>query len=265
MRLMKSLFIVSLPRSLSTHTFRVARDALGLKAPAWVRNGEILNLDLYALSTWPQLFASSHKFLIRERDPATFSDVTALLDQAVNPEGFIYKDVVNPFVVAEWAGLRNLRVLKIRRDLADVAFAMQRQGWHYPRFAAPLEAPSSFALHRIVDKYIWTTAVRRLLRTMWHGQATAILSQDAMIRGLIRADNVLSMLPGEMVQYDDLITSEEPLRQALRRLYPEAAITAIRYIDAAFREKRKEMKERNDTRRYRSIRNRIDHLHAKMS
>jgi hypothetical protein len=161
------------------------------------------------------------------------------LDQAANPEGSIYKDVVNPFVVAEWAGLRNFCILKIRRDLAGVGFAMQRQGWHYPRFAAPPEAPSSSARQQIADSYIWASAARRLLRRRWHGQATAILCRDAMIRGLIRADDVLSRLPGETVQYDDLITSEEPLRQALLRLYPETAVTAIRYIDDAFGEKRR--------------------------
>jgi hypothetical protein len=87
---MRSLFILSLPRSLSTDTFRGARDALGLKAPHWVTNGEILNHDLYALSTWPKLSESSRKFLIRERvmqSPLISSATAAPPDCGQNLQG----------------------------------------------------------------------------------------------------------------------------------------------------------------------------------
>ncbi|MBI3782341.1 MAG: hypothetical protein HY270_02960 [Deltaproteobacteria bacterium] len=260
---MRSLFIVALPRSLSSLTFRAARDALGLKPPAWAEIGEILNHDLHTLSNWPKLSDSNRKFLTRERDPARFDSVLAFLEQVVSPEGYIYKDVVNPFVVAEWPGLRKLRVLKIRRNLADVAFAMQRRGWAYPRIVAPSDSPISSAAGKFADSYFWNIAARRLLRAMWHGRATAVICRDAFLQGLICADDVLEKLPGESVQYDDLIASEEPLRQALVRLYPEAAIPPIRYIDDAFRLRYRETLARRNTRPYRSISHRIEQLRSR--
>ena len=64
------------------------------------------------------------------------------------------------------------------------------------------------------------------------------------------------------MHYDDLINSEEPLRQALRSLYPEAEISAIRYIDHSFRGKRRDAVERQTTRRYQSLKSRIDQLRS---
>ena len=43
-----SLFVVSLPRSLSTVTYHAARRALGLAEPTWTTDGEILNLRRFA-------------------------------------------------------------------------------------------------------------------------------------------------------------------------------------------------------------------------
>ena len=94
---MTSLFVLSLPRSMSTFTFRVCRDALGLKQPSWAENGEILNHEMLALSQWPKLADEAHKYLTSEGDPVRFARVTEFLDTLANPAGYIYRDVVNPF------------------------------------------------------------------------------------------------------------------------------------------------------------------------
>ena len=45
----ESLFVLSLPRSLSTLLYHAAREAMTLCEPAWTSDGEILNADRYAL------------------------------------------------------------------------------------------------------------------------------------------------------------------------------------------------------------------------
>ena len=79
------------------------------------------------------------KFTLKERDPARFDALSEFLDQVTAPAGFAYKDVVQPFVVAEWlrSHPHQYRVLRIKRRLPDVAFAMLAKRWLYPCRAAP--------------------------------------------------------------------------------------------------------------------------------
>lgn len=191
-----SLFIVSLPRSFSSVTYYIARAVLGLNAPSWTSDGEILNVDRYALYTGPT-HDTSVKFLLKETNAALFQVAIDFLDQATVPAGFAYKDVIQPFVVSEWLRSSHLRVLRIKRSLTDVTFSMLNQGWHYPRFAARSEGDL----------------------------------EETLIEGLIRADMALDSAPGEQVDYDDLIADESVLRNALARLYPDEAIREFKYSD----------------------------------
>jgi hypothetical protein len=183
---MQSLFVISLPRSLSSKTYTAVQTALGLKTPSWTTSGEILNVDRYVQLREP-VDNMGVKFTLKEYDRKRFNALSEFLDQVTAPAGFAYKDVVQPFVVAEW--LRShaqYRVLRIKRRLPDVAFAMLAKRWLYPCRAA------SDSMH----------------------------STDSLIAGLIRADRALDTVPGEHVHFDDLIAGGNSLRIALTALYP---------------------------------------------
>jgi len=192
-----SLFIVSLPRSLSSMIYYIARVVLGLNAPSWTSDGEILNIDRYALYPGPR-HDMSIKFLLKEKNAALFQVAIDFLNQATVPAGFAYKDVVQPFVVSEWLRSSRFCVLRIKRDLTDVAFYMLRQGWHYPRFASRSEGDL----------------------------------EEMVIEGIIRADMALDCVPGEQVDYDNLMADESVLRNVLVKLYPNHAIQEFRYKDS---------------------------------
>jgi hypothetical protein len=115
-------------------------------------------------------------------------------------QGFAYKDVVQPFVIGGWEGLGDFRVLKVRRDVAEVAYTMLKREWLYPARAAS-----------VYDAHPW-----------------------ALVEGLVRAEAVLDALPGETVEYSDAVLDHEPLDVALRRLYPETPVARLGYIDRRF-------------------------------
>ena len=169
---MHSLFIISLPRSLSSKTYTAVQTALGLKAPSWTTAGEILNVDRY-VQLLEQVDGMGVKFTLRERDPTRFDALSEFLDQVTAPAGFAYKDVVQPFVVAEWlrSHAHQYRVLRIKRRLPDVAFSMLAKRWLYPCQAASDSMPST----------------------------------DLLIAGLIRADRAMDTAPGEQIDFDDLV------------------------------------------------------------
>src|SRR5919198_1173392 len=137
LRPLKSLFILSLPRSLSSLTYQIACRAVGLAEPIWTMDGEILNIDRMAHHRGPRI-DEGVKFTTRHDDPELFQKLTDFLSEVVVPNGFAYKDVVHPFVVSEWHGLKDFGVLKIQRDVCDVAFSMLESHWYYPRHAARL-------------------------------------------------------------------------------------------------------------------------------
>ena len=168
-----------------------------MNAPSWTSDGEILNIDRYALSPGPR-HDTSIKFLLKEKNAALFQVAIDFLDQATVPTGFAYKDVIQPFVVSEWLRSSQFRVLRIRRNLTDVAFSMLGQGWHYPRFASRNEGKL----------------------------------EEMVIEGIIRADMALDCAQGEQVDYDDLMADESVLRNALVKLYPNDAIQEFKYTDS---------------------------------
>jgi hypothetical protein len=196
---MNSLFVISLPRSLSSLTYYIARMALGLKAPSWTSDGEIMNVDRFALYPGPSE-DTSVKFLVKENNPDLFERAMDFLDQAAVRSGFAYKDVVHPFVVSEWLKSSELRVLRIKRNLTDVVFSMLAHNWLYPRAASRNQTDI----------------------------------EAALIEGLIRADMALDEVPAERVDFDDLVTDENALRNALLKLYPSVSVLTFQYLNEPF-------------------------------
>src|SRR5262249_36999313 len=145
--------------------------------------------------------------------PDVFSSLTTYLDNAAIRQGFAYKDVVQPFVIGGWEGLDDFRVLKVRRNVAEVAYTMLKRHWLYPARAASL-----------FDSHPW-----------------------ALVEGLVRAEAVLEALPGETVDYSEAVLDHDPLESALRRLYPDTTVAALRYIDRGFARTRRRLEsERRD-------------------
>lgn len=219
-----SLFVVSLPRSLSSMTYYIARVVLGLNAPSWTSDGEILNIDRYALYPGPK-HDTSIKFLLKEKNAELFQIAIDFLDQATVPAGFAYKDVVQPFVVSEWLRSSQFRVLRIKRNLTDVAFSMLHQGWNYPILASRSEGDL----------------------------------QEMVIEGIIRADMALDCAPGEQVDYDDLMADESVLRNVLIKLYPNVAVQEFKYTDS-FRATGNTILQRRSSDQYKMLNEKVEKL-----
>jgi hypothetical protein len=209
---MRSLFILSLPRSYSSQTFHHARIALGLQSPIWTSDGEILNNDRSVLyRDHGEHSKGGLKFTTAAADPARFAQVAAFLDQIARPEGFIYKDVVQPFVTASWlAGRTELAVLKILPDPTHVAASCIARDWLYPGNAADDEGGP----------------LRRV------------------IQGILRAEQAILAAPGEALAFEALIGGDAALRAALQRLYPEFEVPALGYVTPEFQRYREAVLQR---------------------
>ena len=204
----RSLFVVSLPRSLSTTLYHASTQALRLREPSWTTGGEILNRERTRARRRSR--TPDGRFTVRESQPALFAQFESLLGQSVEPFGFAYKDVVQPFVVANWLDAREVCVLKVRRDIAEVAYSMIGRRWDYPADAASLN----------------------------------LTQPRAVIEGLLRAESVLEALPGVTIDYPDALTSHGPLRDALGLLYPNSTLAPIGYIDRKFVRTRARLEDR---------------------
>jgi len=215
----RSLFVVSLPRSLSSLLYVAAAQAVGLVEPAWTSDGEILNRDRVPRRL-QSLAPADERFTLLGSSPDAFASMTVYLDSNAVRHGHAYKDVVQPFVIGGWDGLSEFRVLKVRRNLAEVAYAMLKRQWWYPTRAAS-----------VYDTRPWS-----------------------LVEGLVRAEAVLEALPGESVEYADAIIDPDPLHAALRRLYPDAPLREPHYIDRRFIRHRKRLEaDRRDSLLYRRI------------
>lgn len=216
---LRSLFVVSLPRSLSSLLYEAAAASLGLAQPGWTTDGEILNRDRVPKKL-QSMAPADERFTLLGSAPAAFLGMTSFLDRTALRQGFAYKDVVQPFVVGGWEGLAEFRVLKIRRDLAEVAYTMLKRQWWYPARAASL-----------YDVRPWS-----------------------LVEGLVRAEAVLDALPGETVSYEEAVVDHDPVEAALRRLYPDASLVPVRYIDRSFvRTRRRLEQDRRDSSVYRRL------------
>jgi hypothetical protein len=196
---LRSLFVLSLPRSLSSLLYVEAARAVGLAQPTWTSDGEILNRDRVPRRL-QSVAPADERFTLLGSAPDVFVSMTSYLDRAALRQGFAYKDVVQPFVLGGWEGLGEFEVLRVRRDVAEVAYAMLKRRWLYPA-----EAASVFVAHP------------------W-----------ALVEGLVRAETVLDALPGETVEYADAVLDHGSLGDALGRLYPEVPLAPLRYIDRRF-------------------------------
>lgn len=220
----RSLFIIALPCSLSTIAYHAARTALGFAEPVWTTDGEILNNDRFCLYGRPAPDIGV-KYVRLALEPETFRAVIAFLGDVTRRESRVYKDVVQPFAVSAWLPGSGLRVLRLRRRVEDVAFAMRQRNWTYPARAAS----AGF------DGRSWTEL------------------EVAVIDGLLRAEQALEAVPGEVVDYDCLIEDEGALRDALVRLYGGNRVREIRYIDDGFRRMRHSVLARREEASYASL------------
>lgn len=198
---MKSLIVVSLPCSLSTFVYHASRLLLGLSEPSGVSDGEFLNGDRWRelpqeLSGW----SNDWKFAL-ETNHLVFDKLMAFACSSFIPEGCIYKDVVNPWVVSQLINNKNVSFLRIKRPIADVAYAMLQRNWLYPS-------------NVISDKH------ERL---------------HDLVHGLIDAEQTLDALGGALLSFDELINDESCIEGVLKRLYPSYTFKKIRYIDDEFR------------------------------
>jgi hypothetical protein len=210
---LRSLFVVSLPRSLSSLLYVAAARAIGLAEPAWTSDGEILNRDRVPRRL-QRLAPADERFTLLGSAPEAFQSMRTYLDGAALRQGFAYKDVVQPFVIGGWEGLGEFQVLKVRRDVAEVAYTMLKRKWLYPARAAS-----------VFEAHPW-----------------------ALVEGLVRAEAVLDALPGETVEYADAVLDHDPLEAALSRLYPGVPLAPLRYIDRGFARTRRRLEaDRRDS------------------
>src|SRR5580704_16991905 len=108
MSMRPSLFIISLPRSLSSLVHHQSAAALGLRSPTWTSAGVILNGERLAVSgaaDGPRFTLPENQFLCEQ--------LWEFLDAVAQPAGYCYKDVVQPFIVSHWLQKQELCVLRI--------------------------------------------------------------------------------------------------------------------------------------------------------
>lgn len=215
---MKTLFVISLPRSLSTLVYHAARLSLSLNEPTWTSDGEIMNNDRYIQYSGKRDDAGI-KYTRREKEPELFKRLSDFLDQVTIPHGFIYKDVVHPFVVSQRLKAGDMNVLKIKRPLPDVVYAMMSKQWFYPAIAA----------------------------------AQGKNNEDAVIQGLILAEDTIDRVPGETIAYDIVVQDENIVTRALERLYPGENVIPMGFIDDEFRRECQSVQERRKTDLYKRI------------
>jgi hypothetical protein len=201
--------------------YHEARKALGLEEPVWTSDGELLNNDRFTLYGGPT-YDSGAKYL--EPGDPRFGRTRAFLDHAVVPRGFAYKDVVNPFLLSRWLQAREFPVLRIERDVVEVALAMHARRWLYP-------------------------ACR-----------STFLDELGLVDGLLRARAALRQVPAVVVHFDQIVRDESVLRQALEQLYPGQAVPALHYLDDAFAGRRDEILRRYQTERYRKLADEVKRL-----
>lgn len=219
-----SLFVLALPRSLSSLVFHAARIALGHVGPTWTTDGELLNLDRFGVGVSTHRVVDKYRRL--DTSPRAFDALQDFLDRHVVATGHVYKDVVQPFACAAWLDAGRLPVLKLRRDPAEVALSMRDRDWRYPATVASLP-----------------------------------ISRDdpdmALVEGLLRAWQAIAAVPGATLDYDVACEDESAFLDALARAHPQAHIARIGYIDDEFRAARHVQRARRDTAAYRRMADRV--------
>ena len=227
---MKSLFVVSLPRSLSTVVYHVARLTLGLEEPNWTSDGEVLNYDRFTLPDGPAHDVAA-KYVRQEKEPLLFQQLLTFADDTLNLEGCVYKDVVHPFLISTFLSDKEFAVLKIKRNLTDVCYSMFQKEWFYPARAAE--------------------------------KSTCL--DDAVVEGLIRAESVIDSIPGETIHYDEFIDNERAIRNSLVTLYPNDKVKGFTFIDDDFRKRTATILKRRETDLYQEIAQRVARVRTEIN
>ena len=210
-----SIFLLSLPRSLSCRLYHSIRRALKFQEPTWTSDGEILNADRFVFLP-AQQHDLGRKFTTEATQPEEFHRMMNFLDEIIQPRGYVYKDVIQPFVMAEWLLENRFPVLKVKRPIADVAYSMMNRDWYYPGSAFPETKHSEIAL----------------------------------LKGLMAASKSIDSVPGQTIDFDMLIFDEEHVRQALLPFRPRLRPNSVKYIDPEFEESRNEILARRKTPKY---------------
>jgi glycosyltransferase involved in cell wall biosynthesis len=217
-----SLLVIGLPRSLTSLVYQWSAQALGLRRPCWTTDGEVLNADRFTFA-----LAGGRNFAEHYLTDADGEPYRACLEFArtvIEPSGCAYKIVTQPVVahaLLTQPGAPPLRILRIVRNLADVALALLQRGWLYP---ARLDGDDG--------------------------------SPEALLRGLVRTRRLLRELPGGEVQYDDVVWNPKVLPTALQRIYPEMAIDEHLppfHLDEGFLRTRDSVLARRETSEYRHL------------
>lgn len=214
----RSLVILSLPLSLSSLIFEACGRLLGLTAAPGTSSGEILNPDRMAAYR-SRTDLGMARYVTRDRFPSAFARAFGILDELIQHENYVYKDVLQPFVFSEWLRSRtpDIAVLKIVPNLVDVAYGhLERRDWYGPAGASRLNG----------DLYM------------------------RVCDGLIRSAAQLADCAGEAVHYDHLIEDDSSLREALERLYPDQVLSKYSYVDRNFALNRGEVVARRARRSY---------------
>lgn len=225
-----SLFVVSLPRSLSTKVYDVACKALGLSKPTWTSDGEILNIDRFSLYGGPNHDAC-RKFISESREPHLFRESTEFLDSVVEPYGYAYKDVVQPFVVSEWIRDTRMPAIRIKRNIADIAYSMLSMDWHYP----------ARLFLEIKDRTL------------------------ALVMGLLLAEKALDEIPCKQIEYEDLVEEEGVLHRSLCEMYGREAVQKVKFMDEHFKERKVQVYARKRTKAYADIVNTVEQAKRRLA
>ncbi len=221
---MKSLFIVSLPRSLSSFIYQTTKTLLQLREPSWTSDGEILNPDRFILNPRAAVTDQSY-YYTKKSEEGRYSAALDFLDHVVQPQHFIYKDVVQPFIVEEWLRRGGVNVLKIKRPIADVVFSMRNRKWWYPANGIP------------------------------NGDMLA-----GLIKGLLDAEKTIDTVEGKEVYFDRFIEDEQYIEEILGGIYPGVKLRPFKYLDGPFTELREKYLERRQKTEYRIIQKKISSI-----
>ena len=152
------------------------------------------------------------------------------------------------------------------RNIVDVAFAMDRQGWLYPRVAADGEQVSPPQFDTGHDRpNFWDRVSRRLLSTGMRNRIIGMLHRDKVIKGLLHAQRALDDIPGITVDFDDLIGDEHSLTEALEAFYPSQIREPLGYIDDEFRERQQQTLARRELPAYRKLGSRVERIAASLT
>jgi hypothetical protein len=233
-----------------------------LRQPEWTTDGEVLNVRRFVLLA-EEGAVEGVKYVERQRDGQRFDQVLGFLDQVARAEGFAYKDVIQPFVVAEWLAGGRARVLHLDRPVPDVAYAMLERGWLYPARWTGLDAGPPAGPDPGGEQEADAGPPARPGGDGASAGAAAA-GDDVerwLVAGLLRARRALAAVPGRRVLYDELIHDETPLWEALRSLYG-GDVPRPSYLDDGFERVREEVMRRRRTERYRRLAALCDELAA---